>query len=104
HVKRFLWLAAGFLAALSITSALGRAIEVLDRNPGPSAADRLRADAFAAVMGAPPGSEGRAFAERQVAELTARFDANPRMALLHVVPALLLMTLPFLQFSSHIRL
>lgn len=105
YVRRLLWLAAGLLAAIGVVSAVGRALEVTHPTASgfPSAADSVRAQALAAVMGAPPRSEAYREAERQVAELTARFNANPRMALLHVVPGLLLLTLPFLQFSARLR-
>jgi len=103
--RRVVWVATIVLCAIAILGAVGRTVEVTS---GPSAlkvsaGDQLRLKGLTALLGAQPNSNAYREAERQVAAITARFNAYPGTTLLHILPGLVVLTLGPLQFLAPLR-
>ena len=89
-MKRALWAGIAVLASLAVAAAVARAVAVLDPAGGVVRVERRLAFALN-------------HDEQLIRTYEARFAARPALALLHVVPGALFLTLAPLQFSRRIR-
>jgi len=89
-VKRALWIAIAILSFLGVSSAISRAIAVIDPD---GAVVRTQRQFFRAINDD----------ESVIRQFEARFAAHPTLTLLHVLPGALFLTLGPLQFSRRIR-
>jgi uncharacterized membrane protein len=89
-VKRALWIAVAILSLIGVSSAIFRAIAVIDPD---GAMVRTQRQLIRAINDD----------EALIRQFEARFAAHPTLTLLHVLPGALFLTLGPLQFSRRIR-
>jgi uncharacterized membrane protein len=89
-VKCKLWIAVAILSFIGVSSAISRAVAVIDPD---GAVVRAQRQFFRAVNDD----------ESLIRQYEARFAAHPTLTLLHVLPGALFLTLGPLQFSRRIR-
>ena len=89
-MKRALWIAVAVLSVLGVSSAISRAIAVIDPD---GAVVRAQRQFFRAINDD----------ESLIRQYESRFAAHPALTLLHVLPGALFLSLGPLQFSRRIR-
>jgi len=89
-VKRALWIAVAILSFIGVSSAISRAIAVIDPD---GSVVRFQRQFFRAINDD----------QSLIRQYEARFAAHPTPTLLHVLPGALFLTLGPLQFSRRIR-